>query len=60
LEIKGSVNPVVPDQYHQPVVREIFVGPFKKSLRLPAKVNTSSVRFEYQGGILAVIADKIV
>jgi HSP20 family protein len=59
LEIKGRVKPVVPVEFSENVMREIYQGPFRRIVNLPKAVDSSNLRFDYQGGILDIYIHKL-
>ncbi|MTI79650.1 MAG: Hsp20/alpha crystallin family protein [Firmicutes bacterium] len=59
LEIKGWVRPPeVKRGYNKVIAQEIFHGHFKRVFKLVTEVDTKSVRFENDNGILAVYIQK--
>lgn len=59
LEIKGNVNTIVNSEFEKSLFREIYEGPFIRSIDLPQNADSSKVVFSYQGGILEVTIPKI-
>jgi HSP20 family protein len=58
LEIKGMVRPEIPEEFSEIVMKEIYEGPFRGIIQFPKKVDSNHVRFDYQGGILAIYITK--
>jgi HSP20 family protein len=59
IEIKGRVRPVVPVEFSENVMKEIYQGPFRRIVNLPKAVDSSNLRFDYQGGILEIYIHKL-
>lgn len=59
IEIKGRVKPVIPIEFSENIMREIYQGPFRRVVNLPKAVNSSNLRFDYQGGILDIYIHKL-
>jgi HSP20 family protein len=59
LEVKGRIKPIMTEEYTNSVIKEIFQGPFRRKITLAQDVETSNLRFDYQGGILEIFLHKL-
>jgi HSP20 family protein len=59
LEVKGRIKLMITEEYTNSVIKEIFQGPFRRKVTLPKEVDTSNLRFDYQGGILEIVLHKL-
>jgi HSP20 family protein len=59
IEIKGRVKPVIPVEFSENIMREIYQGPFRRVVNLPKAVDSNNLRFDYQGGILEIYSPKL-
>lgn len=60
LEIKGNVKPIINKDFEKIISKEIYQGPFMRTLTLPKDSDRSKVTFSYQGGILEITMSKTI